>query len=138
MSKVWSPISYIRSSPGAYERLGHYGLRGLLILLLCQPAMAYQACGLASHYGHNDGFDGRITASGAYFNKNVPTTAHRWLPFGTLLLVRNTQNNKEIIVKVTDRGPFYPLRIIDLSYAAFGLLENPRNGVMPVCIKTID
>ena len=138
MSKVWSPISYIRSPARANERLRHHGLCGLLIFLLCQPAGAYEACGLASHYGHNDGFHGRYTASGVLFDKNVPSTAHRWLPFGTMLSVRNTQNNKEIVIKVTDRGPFFPLRIVDLSYAAFSMLENPAKGLMPVCIKTID
>ena len=135
---MWSPISYLRSSAGANERFRNYGLCGFLVFLLGQPAVAYESCGLASHYGHGDGFNGRVAASGRVFSKDVPTAAHRWLPFGTFLLVRNTQNNKEIIVEITDRCPFFPLRIIDLSYAAFEMLENPRKGLMPVCIKTID
>ncbi len=76
---------------------------------------AYQS-GIASWYG--DPFHGRKTASGEIFDKADFTAAHKLLPFGTIVLVRNADNGLEVTVRINDRGPYVGTRIIDLSQAA--------------------
>lgn len=76
--------------------------------------------GLASWYG--PGFHGRQTASGETYDSRDLTAAHRTLPFGTKLLVRNLANDRTVWVRVNDRGPFVDGRIIDLSYSAAAAL----------------
>jgi rare lipoprotein A len=72
--------------------------------------------GLASWYGHP--FHGRRTASGEVYDMNRLTAAHKTMPLPSYARVRNLANGREILVKVNDRGPFYPGRVIDLSRAA--------------------
>ncbi|MBN1632590.1 MAG: septal ring lytic transglycosylase RlpA family protein [Ignavibacteria bacterium] len=72
--------------------------------------------GTASWYG--PGFHGRRTASGEIFNTNELTAAHKTLPFFTFVKVTNLSNDKQVIVKINDRGPYIGGRIIDLSKAA--------------------
>ena len=72
--------------------------------------------GYASWYGRE--FHGRKTASGDRFDMNKFTAAHKKLPFGTQLIVKNLENGKSVRVTVNDRGPYEDGRIIDLSYAA--------------------
>lgn len=91
--------------------------------------------GFASYYG--DGFDGRKTASGAIFDKNKLTAAHRTLPFGTKVLVTNMRNGKSVTVVINDRGPFKGGRIIDLSEGAARQIDMIQSGVVPVEIKII-
>jgi len=91
--------------------------------------------GIASWYGTE--FDGRPTASGEIFNSTQFTAAHPSLPFGTFLLVTNKQNNRQITVKVNDRGPFVASRIIDLSRAAAEHLDMLDSGTAPVVIETM-
>jgi rare lipoprotein A len=80
--------------------------------------------GLASWYGL--AFQGRRTASGERFDMNAFTAAHPSLPFGTRVLVRNPRNDRWVVVRINDRGPHIPGRVIDLSHAAaraLGLLS---------------
>jgi rare lipoprotein A len=72
--------------------------------------------GVASWYG--PGFHGRHTASGERYDMSALTAAHRSLPFGTVVEVRNVENGRAVRVKINDRGPFVGNRIIDLSRAA--------------------
>lgn len=72
--------------------------------------------GLASWYG--PGFHGRLTANGERYDMHELTAAHKTLPFGTEVLVRNPRNGKEVVVRINDRGPFVAGRVIDLSKAA--------------------
>lgn len=72
--------------------------------------------GVASWYGLP--FHGRRTANGERFDMNALTAAHKTLPFGTLVKVRSLVNGREVVVRINDRGPFTPGRIIDLSHAA--------------------
>lgn len=72
--------------------------------------------GYASWYGGK--FQGRKTASGETFDTHRLTAAHKTLPFGTLVEVRNLDNDKTVTVRINDRGPFVRGRVIDLSYAA--------------------
>lgn len=72
--------------------------------------------GESSWYGQP--FNGRKTASGERYNMYALTAAHRTLPFGTMLEITNLENDKKVIVKVNDRGPYVGARVLDLSYGA--------------------
>lgn len=84
----------------------------------------------ASYY--HDKFNGKKTASGEIFHNSKLTAAHRTLPFGTRLLVRNLKNGNEVEVVVNDRGPFHASRALDLSKAAFAALEDIRSGKVAI------
>lgn len=85
------------------------------------------ARGLASWYG--EPFHGRRTASGEVFDMNELTAAHKTLPFGTRVRVRHASTGKEVTVRINDRGPHVPGRIIDLSRAAASALGIVQGGV---------
>lgn len=89
--------------------------------------------GLASWYGR--AFHGRRTASGERFDMHAMTAAHRTLPFGSQLLVRNPANDRQVVVRVNDRGPFRRGRIIDLSQAAARALGIA--GIAPVELRPL-
>lgn len=89
--------------------------------------------GKASFYSKRS--TGARTASGERLHHDSLTCAHRTHPFGTLLKVTNPTNKKEVIVKVTDRGPFSRGRIIDLSYAAAKELGMLLQGVCTVEVQ---
>jgi len=91
--------------------------------------------GVASWYGYQ--FEGRPTASGEIYNSSQLTAAHPTLPFGTILMVTNRQNNRQVAVRVNDRGPFVGGRIIDLSRAAAEQLDMLITGTAPVIIDKI-
>jgi rare lipoprotein A len=92
--------------------------------------------GIASWYGPE--FDGRPTASGEIFNSTLFTAAHPSLPFGTKLRITNKHNNKQVLVRVNDRGPFVSARIIDLSKAAAEQLDMIITGTAPVIVEGTD
>lgn len=77
----------------------------------------YHKSAHASYYANK--FNGRRTASGARFNNNDMTCAHRKLPFGTKLKVTGVKTKKVVYVTVTDRGPFVKTKHIDLTRKAF-------------------
>ena len=91
--------------------------------------------GIASWYGRD--FDGRPTASGETFDSRRLTAAHKTLPLGTVVLVKNTENNKEVILKVNDRGPFVKGRILDVSEYASEVLAFKEKGLTRVSIRVI-
>jgi len=82
--------------------------------------------GNASYYA--DKFHGRRTASGELYDKDGMTCAHQKYPFGTMLKVRNPLNDRTVIVRVTDRGPYSKNRILDLSRAAARELDIIQAG----------
>lgn len=96
----------------------------------------YENRGLASYYA--DKFQSRKTASGELFDNNLMTAAHRTLPFGTQVIVKNLKNGKSVKVKINDRGPFVRRSIIDLSRVAFSKIEKIEKGVIPVEIYVVD
>ncbi|MBZ4043410.1 septal ring lytic transglycosylase RlpA family protein [Flavobacterium hibisci] len=97
----------------------------------------YKKSAHASYY--HDRFNGKRTASGARFNNNKYTAAHKKLPFGTKVKVTNEANGKFVIVEITDRGPFVKTREIDLSKRAFmEIAKNKGAGAMNVTIETIE
>lgn len=91
--------------------------------------------GIASWYGHP--YHGRKTANGEVYDQNGLTAAHRDLPFGVWVEVKNKKNSKKIDVRINDRGPFVAGRIIDLSRAAAQELDMIGPGIVPVRIKVI-
>lgn len=91
--------------------------------------------GQASWYGNE--YHGRKTASGEVFNQWDNTAAHRKLPFGTVVLVKNMNNGKSLKVRINDRGPFVRGRIIDVSRGAADRLGMVRDGVVPVRIEVV-
>lgn len=106
---------------------------GMAVLL---PALALaDQCGGASWYG--PGFHGKTTASGARFNENAMTAAHRTLPLGTVVKVTNQKTGKSVKVTINDRGPFVRGRIIDLSKAAAAKLGTKQAGVGRVCVAVL-
>lgn len=91
--------------------------------------------GIASHMGHT--LHGRKQASGEAHNKNELICAHKTLPFGTRIRVTNLKTGKSVIVRVTDRGPFGPGRIVDLSLAAAKKINIEKSGIAKVKIEII-
>lgn len=91
--------------------------------------------GNASWYG--PGFAGRRTASGEIFDPGQLTAAHRTLPFGTVLRVTHLANGLSVQVRINDRGPFKPDRVIDLSRAAAEEIDMVRSGLARVRIEPL-
>jgi peptidoglycan lytic transglycosylase len=109
-----------------------------LLLMFAVPGVFSQEVrqyGNASWYGNS--LNGRKTASGESYDMHDFTGAHRQLPFGTLVKVKNLRNGKEVIVRVNDRGPFVKSRIIDLSRAAAASLGILSMGTARVSIVVI-
>lgn len=89
--------------------------------------------GKASFYANK--FEGRRTASGEIYHHKNFTAAHKSLPFGTWVKVVNKDNNKSVIVRINDRGPFVKGRIIDLSKSAAKEIGNLKQGVFLVTVR---
>ena len=109
-----------------------------LALKICKTLQlkVYKKSAHASYY--HDRFNGKRTASGARFNNNKYTAAHKKLPFGTKVKVTNEANGKFVIVEITDRGPFVKGREIDLSKKAFmDIASNKKSGVVFVTIEIL-
>ena len=81
--------------------------------------------------------EGKNTASGEPYYRNRYTCAHRTLPFGTRLRVTNQKNNRSVVVKVTDRGPFGKGYVVDLSYIAADAVKMIHSGVVPVRLEVV-
>lgn len=92
------------------------------------------ARGLASWYG--EPHHGRRTASGERFDMEELTAAHKSLPFGTRVRVENPATGQAVVVRINDRGPFAPGRIIDLSRAAAERIGLIQTGVARVVLYT--
>ncbi len=89
--------------------------------------------GKASYYA--DKFEGRKTANGEVFDQSKNTAAHKTLPFGTKVTVKNLKNGKTVKVRINDRGPFVAGRIIDLSRKAAKNIDLVNAGVGSVEIR---
>jgi rare lipoprotein A len=92
--------------------------------------------GLASWYG--PGLHGRLTASGERFDKEEFTAAHRSFAFGSRVCVRSAATGRTVVVRINDRGPFAPGRVIDLSQAAAQELGMVGLGIKPVELWQLD
>jgi rare lipoprotein A len=92
-----------------------------------------ESYGLASYYGQ-----GSQTASGEKFNANELTAAHRTLPFGTRVRVTNVATGRSVTVRVNDRGPYVPGRIVDVSHSAAESLGIVGRGVAKVKLDVVE
>ena len=99
------------------------------------PSPTVTESGTASYYA--DKYQGKPTASGEIFDMHQLTAAHPRLKFGTIVKVTNTQNNRTVLVRINDRGPFVAGRIIDLSLAAAAELQMVRSGLAPVKLEVL-
>ena len=104
-----------------------------LIISLSSCAHKITETGTASYYA--DKFQGRQTANGEIFRKRKKTAAHRTLPFGTKVTVKNLSNGRTVKVRINDRGPFAKGRIIDLSKKAAKKIKMVDAGVANVEIR---
>lgn len=95
----------------------------------------FQEIGTASWYGQ--GFHGKLTANGERFDMNALTAAHKTLPLGSWVQVRNLDNGLTVVVRINDRGPFHRGRIIDLSKKAAQQLGILKRGYGRVHIKIV-
>lgn len=95
----------------------------------------YTERGVASWYGQK--FHGQPTSSQEPYDMYAMTAAHKTLPLPTYVRVRNLSNNKTVVVRVNDRGPFVDNRIIDLSYAAALRLDMIRDGTSLVEVTAL-
>ncbi|MGQ9474125.1 MAG: septal ring lytic transglycosylase RlpA family protein [Candidatus Caldatribacteriaceae bacterium] len=82
-------------------------------------------------------FHGKPTATGATYDSYGLTTAHRELPFHSVVLVTSLETGKRVIVQINDRGPWKKNRLIDLSLAAAKVLGMQKDGIERVCLEVI-
>ncbi len=101
-----------------------------------QESKNYVASGTASWYGTK--FHGQNTANGEVYDLYGMSAAHKTLPLPSYVKVTNLDNNRSVILRVNDRGPFYSDRIIDLSYAAAKKLGYAETGTARVKVEGID
>lgn len=109
-----------RSSPSAeHNTAGHSG-----------------GSGMASVYASKrDGYAGKRTASGERVQSSGLTAAHKSLPFGTMVRVTNRRNNRSVVVRINDRGPFVRGRVIDLTPAGASAIG--MSGLAPVSLAVV-
>ena len=123
-----SPPSGVPAAPKPYKVMGQW----------YQPlpdARGFKQTGIASWYGED--FHGKKTSSGEIYDMNAETAAHKTLPLGTVVRVRNVNNSREMEIRINDRGPFVNGRIIDLSYACAKKLGVVGPGTAPVEIVAV-
>lgn len=123
------------SSGGGTAGTKAYTVRGKRYYPL-KSAEGFWEEGVASWYGKP--FHGRKTANGETYDMYGMTAAHKRLPFNTRVRVRNLRNNRTVIVRITDRGPFVDDRIIDLTYTAAQHLDMVGSGTARVRIDALD
>ena len=105
----------------------------ILIVLTISCGRNIVETGKGTYYA--DKFEGRKTANGEIFDQSKATAAHKTLPFGTKVTVKNLNNGKIVKVRINDRGPFVTGRIIDLSKSSAQKIEMVNAGVANVEIK---
>ncbi len=97
--------------------------------------LKYDETGIGSWYG--DEFAGKLTANGEIFDPEKITAAHKTLPMPSVVRVTNLDNGRSLVVRVNDRGPFVPGRIIDLSRESALLLDFKDQGIAKVRVKLL-
>mgnify|MGYP002525865833 CR=1 FL=1 len=96
---------------------------------------SHQLTGKATYYGHYR--TTRKTASGETFRDEAYAAAHKTLPFGTVVKVTNKKNGKSVTVRINDRGPYGPGRVIDVTPKAAMELDMISSGVVPCEVEII-
>ena len=102
---------------------------------LSLTALSQTLSGKASYYAKS--WTGRRTSNGERLHHDSMTCAHKTLPFGTLLKVTNLLNGKQVVVRVTDRGPYVKGRVVDLSWGAAKAIGMLSQGIAPVAVERI-
>ena len=125
------PIGECKVERGKVGRT--YKIRGVSYTPKYEPG--YVKVGMASFYGKNH--HGKSTANGETFDMNALSAAHTTLPLPSCVLVTNLKNNKSVILRVNDRGPFVKSRIIDISYRAAQVLDFLNAGLAEVRVEVI-
>ena len=125
--------SVIPFGGGQYQVGNPYEVAGRWFNPREQPG--YDKEGIASWYG--EAFNRRRTSNGEWFDMNTLTAAHATLPLPSYVLVTNLENNRQVVVRVNDRGPFVGTRVIDLSKRAADVLGYRANGKAHVRVKLI-
>lgn len=129
-----SQASAVQPSGGGTYKLGApYKLNGVWYVPAEQPD--YDEVGLASWYG--SAFDQHRTANGEVFDVSLPSAAHATLPLPCYVEVTNLENGRSMKVRLNDRGPFHPGRIIDLSKAAAEQLGYAAKGTAKVRVRYV-
>jgi len=140
-SSVVSDRSEWRTAPRQTAVVRHYepAMRPVSVVRRHDPqpsrtevASAKASSGLASYYT-----EGTKTANGESFNSRELTAAHPSLPFGTKLRVTNVSTGQSVTVRVNDRGPYVPGRVVDVSYSAAEALGMVRGGVAKVKLDVV-
>jgi rare lipoprotein A len=103
--------------------------------LYSQEKQKFTQTGMASYYAGK--FNGRKTANGEIYDSKKLTAAHRTLKFGSMVKVTNLKNNKSVVVRINDRGPFAHSRIIDLSQVAAQEIDMLKTGTAKVKIELV-
>jgi rare lipoprotein A len=124
-----------RSEPQSRGGNKNYQVRGKHYQVL-KSANNFKQTGIASWYGKK--FHGHLTSNGEIYNMYSMSAAHKNVPLPTYLKVVNNDNNKSVIVRVNDRGPFHQSRIIDLSYSAAYKLDMLKTGTANVTITKVN
>jgi rare lipoprotein A len=101
-------------------------------VLDAHPKANSSSYGVASFYTEDE-----WTASGERFNTHAMTAAHPTLPFGTRLRVTNVTNGRSVVVRINDRGPFVPGRVVDLSEQAAENLGMVERGIVKVKLDVV-
>ena len=127
-------------TPSGAEMLGAvydrpYTVRGITYYRM-KSVESFKQKGLASWYGNDD--HGKKTSSGEKYNMFDKTAAHKQLPLGSLVRVDCAETGKSVVVRINDRGPHVPGRIIDLSYAAASELNLVGKGLTKVEITLLN
>jgi rare lipoprotein A len=113
----------------------HFILFFFMLFLLLYCGSGSQLQGIASWYGEE--WHGKKTANGEIYDMYSMTAAHKTLPFGTIVKVKDLDSGKEVVVRINNRGPFIKGRVIDLSYAAAQKLDILDKGITPCKITII-
>lgn len=127
-SPVWEPLS-------RQGNMSTYVVRGIKYDL-ADITNGFKEEGIASWYGLK--FHGELTSNGEIYNMYSMSAAHKHLPIPSYVKVTNLENNKQVVVRINDRGPFHEGRIIDLSYAAATKLDYANKGTARVKIELIN
>jgi rare lipoprotein A len=132
-SPHWSGPGPIPKGGGRYHVGKPYQVAG--VKFVPKPDPNYDRVGQASWYG--EAFHARMTSNGEYFNMQDMTAAHATLPIPSYAKVTNTENGKQIVVRINDRGPFVGTRIIDLSKKSASMLDFQHKGKAQVRVQWI-
>ena len=146
--EAWCLCDKLHIAGRRLPALAHYFSKQVLKTILLSASIAIGAlaptaveaassCGYASHYGYGDGFAWRTMANGRPMNPDAMTTAHPSLPMGTRIRVTNTSNGKSVNLVISDRGPWYGGRILDLSAGAFARIASLGQGIAHVCFSRV-